>query len=130
MFQPHTFRYLVQTTSTKIICLNPTVYLVRLQQVVAQRKDGSSFAINLCVSENKAPNHHTFCGTLQEIATANEDGRNSTVNPYALLESILDTTIVINDKGIVQFFNAQVIIHRHYSFTFQTFHTMIAEPVN
>lgn len=28
-------------------------------------------------------------------------------SPYILLENILDTAIVINDKGIVQYFNKQ-----------------------
>jgi PAS domain-containing protein len=30
---------------------------------------------------------------------------NKTSNPYVLLENILDTAIVINDKGAIQYFN-------------------------
>jgi len=76
------------------------------RQVVAQRKDGTSFAITLCLSENKAPNHHTFCGTLQEVVSNdNSQSSNKTSNPYVLLENILDTAIVINEKGAIQYFN-------------------------
>lgn len=89
----------------------------KARQVVAQRKDGTSFAITLCLSENKSNNHHTFCGTLQEVVQNDSSASGKAANPYVLLENILDTAIVINEQGQVQYFNKRAEAFFGYSRT-------------
>ncbi|KAL6073755.1 PAS domain-containing sensor histidine kinase [Balamuthia mandrillaris] len=79
------------------------------RHVVGQRKDGTTVAIMLSVSEAKGPRKHLFVGMMWESNRDMAQGGQvkSSSAGFAMLERILDCTIVINQTGTVLFFNKQ-----------------------
>jgi PAS domain S-box-containing protein len=56
----------------------------------------------LSVSETKEGERHIFTGTIHKLDTAPEI---VTSGQFSIMDSLMDVAIVINDQGVIQFFN-------------------------
>jgi PAS domain S-box-containing protein len=90
------------------------------RQVNARHADGHDFPIHLSISESKSNEETLFTATIRVIGTAQASQHEtaastttaagvSTSSPdsalFSLLDCLLDATVVINQNGIIQFWN-------------------------
>ncbi len=79
------------------------------RDVIARRSDGETFPARLAISETKVGNRRLFTGFLQNL-TAQKAAESSLRHEREQLQSILKTApdpiVVIDERGIVQSFNA------------------------
>jgi len=78
--------------------------------VIAERKDKSTFPIFLSVSELKVDKgkERVFIGTAKDMSSVKTSSQSSSTAggiDFGILDNILDVGIVINEKGLVHFFN-------------------------
>jgi len=78
--------------------------------VIAERKDNTTFPIFLSVSELKVDKgkERVFIGTVKDISSIKTTPSNSQASSgvdFNILDNILDVGIVINEKGLIHFFN-------------------------
>ncbi len=92
------------------------------REVTARHSDGHAFPVHLSVSESVKDGTNIFTGTMRKVAvsvagrkeersssekaTENGDSIDSYASSmFSLLDALLDTTIVINEKGLIIFWN-------------------------
>jgi PAS domain S-box-containing protein len=78
------------------------------REVVARRKDGSTFPIDLGISETQTSEGHMFTGIVRDItARKNYEKRiqESEERLRSILENAVDGIITINDSGLLESFN-------------------------
>lgn len=82
------------------------------RRVHGKKRDGTSFPCYLSISETKMSGRHTFTGTVQDLTGKDPIGTNvraastiDTAAQFSILDNILDSAIVIDERGIVQFCN-------------------------
>jgi len=78
------------------------------RQVKGQRKDGSTFPMDLAVSEMRLGDKSLFTGIVRDITErkqAIQARRDDEARMAAILDNILDGIITISDRGIVKSFN-------------------------
>lgn len=75
--------------------------------VKAKRVDGTEFGVRLTVSEVKDDSGEIvyFSGTIHEISDQSALSWEAIVSNWSVFDSSLDPFIVINDRGIILFFN-------------------------
>jgi len=78
--------------------------------VIAERKDKSTFPIFLSVSELKVDKgkERVFIGTAKDMSSVKAASQSSVSDgaiDFSILDNILDVGIVINEKGLIHFFN-------------------------
>lgn len=76
------------------------------RRVKAVKRDGTITDVFLTLSETRTRKDRHFIGTLQDISQG--EASLITVDQtehFTILQSLLDPAIVINDRGIVQFYN-------------------------
>jgi two-component system sensor kinase FixL len=75
------------------------------REVVGQRKDGSTFPMELSVAEVKQGDDHVFVGMVRDITTrkrAEEDLVEREARLRSILETAADAIVVINERGVVE----------------------------
>lgn len=82
------------------------------RKVQGKRRDGSTFPAYLSISETKISGRHTFTGTVRDLTGKEPLAGGAAASlaaaaQFTLLENLLDTAIVIDSNGIIQFFNRQ-----------------------
>ena len=79
------------------------------REIIARRSDGKTFPARLAISETKVGNRRLFTGFLQNL-TAQKAAEAALERERKQLRSILETApdpvIVIDERGIIQSFNA------------------------
>jgi PAS domain S-box-containing protein len=75
------------------------------RRVKAVKRNGTICDVFLTLSESRTRSGRHFIGTLQDISSGQEYITEDQSSHFTILQSILDPAIVINQKGIVQFFN-------------------------
>jgi len=82
------------------------------RRVQGRKRDGTTFPCYLSISETKMSGRHTFTGTVQDLTGKDPIGTNvkaastiDTAAQFSILDNILDSAIVIDERGIVQFCN-------------------------
>ena len=78
------------------------------REVEGRRKDGSTFPMDLAVSEIRFKDQRMFSGMVRDISdrvNAEKAQQDSTNRLQAVLDNVVDGIITINSKGIVQSFN-------------------------
>ncbi|ELR16340.1 PAS domain Sbox domain containing protein [Acanthamoeba castellanii str. Neff] len=80
------------------------------RMVIAERKDKSTFPIFLSVSELKVDKgkERVFIGTAKDMSSVKAASQSSVSDgaiDFSILDNILDVGIVINEKGLIHFFN-------------------------
>ena len=76
------------------------------RKVQATKRNGTVVDVFLTLSESKTRSGRHFIGTLQDLSSGQEAIASDQTAHFTILQSIMDPAIVINQKGIVQFFNA------------------------
>lgn len=95
------------------------------RNVTAKRKNGTTFPAHLTLSECKNSKQHTFTGTIRDRSNDADLNTNTgtgalvldTKVQFMVLDNILDAAIVIDSKGIIQFFNRKALELFGYSQT-------------
>ncbi|MCF4164756.1 PAS domain S-box protein [Zavarzinia compransoris] len=78
------------------------------REVVGQRKDGSTFPMELSVGETSADGENFYVGIIRDISErkrAEEAIRASEATMRAVIETAVDGVIIIDDAGKVQIYN-------------------------
>eukprot|EP01102_Stenamoeba_stenopodia_P020211 TRINITY_DN77_c0_g1_i2.p1 TRINITY_DN77_c0_g1~~TRINITY_DN77_c0_g1_i2.p1 ORF type:complete len:576 (-),score=147.27 TRINITY_DN77_c0_g1_i2:78-1805(-) len=82
------------------------------RRVQGKKRDGTTFPAYLSISETKMTGRHTFTGTVQDMTGKDPIGTNvraassiDTAAQFSILDNILDSAIVIDERGTVQFCN-------------------------
>lgn len=82
------------------------------REVIGRRKDGSTFPMDLAVSEMKIGDLRMFTGIVRDLSQRQQAERLLTVTRHdnenrlrAILDNVIDGIITINEQGIVESFN-------------------------
>ncbi len=78
------------------------------REVLGKRKDGTTFAMDLAVSEMQVDGKRMFSGIVRDISERQrleEESLNRENRLRALIDTMVDGVIVINNKGKIQSFN-------------------------
>ena len=78
------------------------------REVVGQRKDGSTFPMELSVGETSADGENLYVGIIRDISErkrAEEAIRASEATMRAVIETAVDGVMIIDDAGKVQIYN-------------------------
>jgi len=78
------------------------------REVVAKRKDGTTFPIDLAISEMNVSGEQMFTGVIRNISSevaATKKQKDLESRNKAILETVVDGIITINHKGIIETVN-------------------------
>lgn len=82
------------------------------REVVGLRKDGSTFPMDLAVSEMTMGERRMFTGIVRDITERNlaiQELRENETRMSAILDNVLDGIITINERGNIESFNKAAI---------------------
>lgn len=82
------------------------------RELVGQRKDGSTFAMELAVNAMKVADQRKFTGIVRDISarkTMENNLRASETRVRAILDTVLDSIITINSRGNIETINPATV---------------------